>query len=573
MTALLLALFVLFCVSHSMKELNCSFYDQSCERNESVEGLDCSSNVRTCVFKQPICQIHFRVDADGSHIVWKKDCVDGSCCDVHCLDESLHLPTNSCVYVSEDSEDYYCCCASNMCNMKIGPPLWTPTVQSEQPTSHYIWPRLTSSMPSPSSGLFPADSKRKTIVIGIAGTISGAIIVIVVVLSAFSCWCWCRTWQEEEEPEHDNDKVKDLEFGGASELDGKTFLDHAAVDLSSLSLIEKIGAGRFSEVWKASLCEDLVAVKIFKEKHKRSWTAENDIYTKPEIKHHNVRAFIAARHQPSEHPGDYWIVFDFHEFGSLTDYLRANVLTLDEVCRMAGSIAGGLAYLHSEIPSSSGAKLAIAHRDMKSRNVLVMNDRTCCICDLGLSIKFQPGMSLTEAKAQVGTVRYMAPEVLEGAISFSRESFLMIDVYALGLVIWELLSRCIATGVVFEYKQPFEDEIGLQPTIKQMREVVVARRKRPKFVNRWDCDESLHCLMETVEECWDHDAEARLTAQCIKERINWCVKLKPTHTSQQETSETLESSTLRNDEIEAQSRGHTERRTEQVNNEQTVTME
>lgn len=38
----------------------------------------------------------------------------------------------------------------------------------------------------------------------------------------------------------------------------------------------------------------------------------------------------------------------------------------------------------------------------------------------------------------------MAPEVLEGAINFQRDSFLRIDMYAFGLVLWELASRCTA---------------------------------------------------------------------------------------------------------------------------------
>jgi len=42
----------------------------------------------------------------------------------------------------------------------------------------------------------------------------------------------------------------------------------------------------------------------------------------------------------------------------------------------------------------------------------------------------------------VGTRRYMAPEVLDGSISFAMEYFLKIDVYACALVLWELLSRC-----------------------------------------------------------------------------------------------------------------------------------
>ena len=38
----------------------------------------------------------------------------------------------------------------------------------------------------------------------------------------------------------------------------------------------------------------------------------------------------------------------------------------------------------------------------------------------------------------------MAPEVLEGAINFQRDSFLRIDMYAMGLVLWELAARCTA---------------------------------------------------------------------------------------------------------------------------------
>ena len=62
---------------------------------------------------------------------------------------------------------------------------------------------------------------------------------------------------------------------------------------------------------------------------------------------------------------------------------------------------------------------------------------------------------------QVGTIRYMAPEVLEGAINFSRDAFLRIDMYACALVLWELASRCKMTEnnfQVFDYKLPFEAE-------------------------------------------------------------------------------------------------------------------
>ena len=38
----------------------------------------------------------------------------------------------------------------------------------------------------------------------------------------------------------------------------------------------------------------------------------------------------------------------------------------------------------------------------------------------------------------------MAPEVLEGAINFNRDAFMRIDMYACGLVLWEMATRCTA---------------------------------------------------------------------------------------------------------------------------------
>lgn len=67
---------------------------------------------------------------------------------------------------------------------------------------------------------------------------------------------------------------------------------------------------------------------------------------------------------------------------------------------------------------------------------------------------------------QVGTLRYMAPEVLEGAVNLRdcESSLKQIDVYALGLVLWELASRCadfcLPNAEVPSYRMPFEAEIG-----------------------------------------------------------------------------------------------------------------
>ena len=63
----------------------------------------------------------------------------------------------------------------------------------------------------------------------------------------------------------------------------------------------------------------------------------------------------------------------------------------------------------------------------------------------------------------------MAPEVLEGAINFSRDAFLRIDMYACGLVLWEIASRCkISSNEAEDYKLPFEAEKS-NPDLQDMQ--------------------------------------------------------------------------------------------------------
>ena len=70
----------------------------------------------------------------------------------------------------------------------------------------------------------------------------------------------------------------------------------------------------------------------------------------------------------------------------------------------------------------------------------------------------------------------MAPEVLEGAINFSRDAFLRIDMYAFGLVLWEIATRCREVGSASPYKLPFEAEATQQPTLEEISDLVVNRK-------------------------------------------------------------------------------------------------
>lgn len=82
-----------------------------------------------------------------------------------------------------------------------------------------------------------------------------------------------------------------------------------------------------------------------------------------------------------------WLITHYHENGSLYDYLQRVAVETTEGLAMAASIACGLVHLHTEIFGTEG-KPAIAHRDLKSKNILVTKDLRCCIADLGQSFVF-----------------------------------------------------------------------------------------------------------------------------------------------------------------------------------------
>lgn len=99
----------------------------------------------------------------------------------------------------------------------------------------------------------------------------------------------------------------------------------------------------------------------------------------------------------------------------------------------------------------SVGKPAIAHRDLKSKNILVKTNHTCCIADLGLAVRHNPEkdeVDIADNPNRVGTKRYMAPEVLDNTINIKHfESFKRSDVYSLGLVLWEIARRTSVAGM------------------------------------------------------------------------------------------------------------------------------
>lgn len=288
-----------------------------------------------------------------------------------------------------------------------------------------------------------------------------------------------------------------------------------------IQLMDIIGKGRFGEVWRGRWRGENVAVKIFSSREERSWFREAEIYQTVMLRHDNILGFIAADNKDNGTWTQLWLVTDYHENGSLFDFLNRTTVDSTTMVRMALSIATGLSHLHMEILGTQG-KPAIAHRDLKSKNVLVKANRTCAIGDLGLAVRYDATVDTVDIALnhRVGTKRYMAPEVLDETINTSHfDSFKRADVYALGLVYWEIARRCNMGGIIDEYQLPFYDVVPSDPSIEEMRKVVCVDRQRPSIPNRWQSYETLRAMSQLMKECWYANAAARLTALRIKKTL------------------------------------------------------
>ncbi|XP_054739693.1 TGF-beta receptor type-1 isoform X2 [Anastrepha obliqua] len=288
-----------------------------------------------------------------------------------------------------------------------------------------------------------------------------------------------------------------------------------------IQLCHVIGKGRFGEVWRGRWRGENVAVKIFSSREECSWFREAEIYQTVMLRHENILGFIAADNKDNGTWTQLWLVTDYHENGSLFDYLTTHTVDTKTMLNMALSIATGLAHLHMDIVGTRG-KPAIAHRDLKSKNILVKSNLSCAIGDLGLAVRHVEKNDSVDIPSthRVGTKRYMAPEVLDESMNAQHfDSYKRADVYAFGLILWEIARRCNIGMIYDEYQLPYYDVVQPDPSIEEMKKVVCIDKMRPNIPNRWHASEVLHGMAKVMKECWYPNPVARLTALRIKKTL------------------------------------------------------
>ena len=120
------------------------------------------------------------------------------------------------------------------------------------------------------------------------------------------------------------------------------------------------------------------------------------------------------------------IVMEYVPGRSLEDLLGQGAMDPEEAVPILSGAADALDHAH---------RTGVVHRDIKPANILVREDGTVKLADLGIARALDATQITAEGKV-IGTATYMAPERFEAAGSGGPAS----DVYALAAVAYELLS-------------------------------------------------------------------------------------------------------------------------------------
>ncbi|XP_044025574.1 bone morphogenetic protein receptor type-2-like isoform X2 [Siniperca chuatsi] len=476
---------ILICISSQSFPRRCAF-QVSPQNNKYTTAGNVSGSVQLC--ENTKCCVGYFLIIDGRPEVDLLACdmAEKSCPDATCMAQTRF-----------NGRLIKCMCNTDLCNSNI-----TWTTESEEP-------RLTYS--------YSVDEIVKTAVIILIGTL---LILCFMIFAAK--WRSLNKEKKENPPSHDDYSVSRL----CSCQTTKT----SEIDISNIEFQQIVGDGHFATVWKGKYQGSVVAVKVFPAAWKQKFTAEKEVYELPLMKHAGIVHFLGTGRKPDG--GSWLIVLQFAEYGSLHSFLCKHTTSWMLSLKLCQSLSQGLFYLHSDLHKPDVHKPPVAHRDLSSSNVLVRADGTCVLCDFGCSTilrscsghrHWQSHATNMEGHAQLGTLRYMSPEILEGSVNLSSTRCLMQgDIYALGLLLWEIWMRCsdlFEGSIVPQHQLPYESELGANVTLESLILCVYHMNKRPSIPKHWKLLTQGSALQELLTNCWDCDEDARLTAQCVVDRL------------------------------------------------------
>ncbi len=202
------------------------------------------------------------------------------------------------------------------------------------------------------------------------------------------------------------------------------------IKLTGFDLLRKLGQGGMAVVWKARQLslDRIVAIKLLPQELSHSPEEVKRIMTEARTAARLKHPSIVQVYDASEENGVYFFVMEYVDGYNVGQWIqRKKTIPWRDALLVAEYVAGALDYAWQ----SAG----MIHCDIKPENIMVDQDGTIKVSDLGLSITHDTRG--TELPAEIiGTPSYMAPEQVRGEVGLDCRT----DIYALGATLYHMVT-------------------------------------------------------------------------------------------------------------------------------------